>query len=192
MPFFRRKTPDWSALSWVFDQNHNCPCCGTSGPALLSLACDGPDVFPRDAAKLENAALLQMEGDILTEDFCRLDRYRFVRCVIEFPLQGRDEFFVLGVWATLSQENFDTYVSLFDAGRTGDMDKAFSWLSNAIPPKGKLPREAVMVFQPDRQRPKLYAPDGEDPLDRWQDKGLTPDDLRYLLERYGHSLKGRI
>lgn len=192
MPFFRKKRPDWSALSWVFDRTGTCPCCGTTGPALLSLACDGPDVFPRDAPKLENAALLNMEGDILTEDFCRLDRYRFIRCVIEFPLQGRDEVFVLGVWATLSQENFETYVSLFDEGRTEEMGKAFSWLSNAIPTGGKLPRKCVMVFQPDRHRPRLFVHDGEDPLDRWQDKGLTPDDLRYLLESYGHNPKGRI
>ncbi len=178
--------PDWSALSWVFDGRTTCACCGQSGTTLLSIAYSGPNPFPDPHENQPNAALLSADGDILTEDFCVMDKYRFVRCMIELPLQGRPEHYYIGVWGTLSQTNFDAYVDLFDARETHTLPDMNSWLSNAVPPGTPLPVACLMRPRTDGLRPLLVVED-DGPLMTWQQNGLSPDDLALLLRAYGHT-----
>lgn len=173
-------------LEYLLNTNSTCACCGQQTTNLLSLAADGPDYLGRDAVKLENSAILMVEGDILTEDFCRIDENRFVRCTIEFPIRQSDQVFLFGCWGSLSQENFERYVSLFDERHTGEMDPTFSWLTNAIPAGAELPVACTMVFQEDEKRPELFIKDEDHPLFDIQANGLAIDPLLDWLASYGH------
>lgn len=173
------------------DQDATCPCCGKAGATLLSLAYDRPDPLPNDAPKHENWLLLQEDGDILTEDFCRMDTYRFVRCVLEIPLLGTTEHLVLGVWGTLSQTNFERYADTFDTGDQAALGNMSSWLSNAVPPGSTLPVAMTMVPRNERQRPQLMYADEEHPLFVAQRDGLSFDALTDLLRDFGHDLTAK-
>ncbi|MCU0801500.1 MAG: DUF2199 domain-containing protein [Rhodobacteraceae bacterium] len=180
-------SPDWSALSWLFDPAERCACCDQPGETLLSLAYSGPDVFPGPHQNQPNAALPAARTDILTEDFCVMDKYRFVRAMIELPLQGRPELMLIGVWGTLSQTNFARYVDLSDARQTHLLPAMNSWLSNAVPPGTPLPVACQMQARDDSGlRPLLLVQD-QGPLMAWQQDGLTPADLALLLRAYGHT-----
>ncbi len=177
--------PRWNILK---QPNATCTCCGDPMSALLSFAYSGPDVFPDHALQQENWVLLQEDGDILTEDFCRLDKYRFVRCILELPLLCLDDMLTIGVWGTLSIENFDRYVESFDDGQQEDLGEMFSWLSNPVPPDMPPPIAMSLRPQNDRQRPKLMFSDKDHPLYRPQRDGLSFDQLAELLNSYGHDI----
>ncbi|MDX8353260.1 DUF2199 domain-containing protein [Cognatiyoonia sp. IB215182] len=180
--------PRWSLIS---GQQSKCPCCGEDSATLLSLAYDRPDPFPSDAPGHQNAMLNATDGDILTEDFCRMGEYRFVRCVLEFPLRGLDDDLVLGVWGSLSVGNFGKYVDRFDSGDQAELGDMFSWLMNAVPRDRRQPVKMVMVPRDGRQRPQLYFSDEADLMYPLQQNGLSYDELADLLQGYGHDLRAK-
>ena len=102
-------------LARMLASARQCRCCGATFAQLLSLTCDRPDVCPDDLVVQDNSAVLSDLGDVLTEDFCRLGDLRFVRAVLAVPLaDSRGAEFLLGTWASLSEDDFDAYLDLFD------------------------------------------------------------------------------
>lgn len=166
-----------------------CPCCGKSGATMLSFEYDRPDPFPKDAPKQENWMLTQETGDILTEDFCRLDKYRFVRVILQVPLIGCTEVLMLGVWGSLSAENFDRYLAGFDDGTQAHLGEMGSWLCNAVPPDVRKPVAMALHPQDNRQRPQLFCTDDTNDLYRFQRDGLSFDGLADFLRSYGHDIR---
>jgi hypothetical protein len=56
---------------------------------------------------------------------------RFIRTVLEIPIDGVDEPFTWGVWVSLSEKSFDRYLETWDA--PDESDSYFGWLSNRLP-----------------------------------------------------------
>jgi hypothetical protein len=55
-----------------------------------------------------------------------------VRGVIHLPIVGTAETFCWGVWGSLSKENFEKLVKMFDEPERVELPPMFSWLSNQI------------------------------------------------------------
>jgi hypothetical protein len=189
-------TPD-PRLVQLITQGFRCAGCGEHHNALFDLAFDRPDPWPAplpdtgpgpqdNAPNRDLSAALAAGRDILTEDFCVMGEHRFIRAILPLPIQGAGEDFAFGVWGSLSQPRFDTYVAGFDDPSGGDLTPAFSWLCNRLPGATDASVKAVLTPQPDRQRPILRITDETHPFFLAQTDGLSFDALLAIYRGYGH------
>ncbi|AUQ69958.1 hypothetical protein MACH17_25290 [Phaeobacter inhibens] len=180
-------------LARMLGSQRQCRCCGATFAQLLSLSCDRPDVCPEDMFVHDNTAISAQAGDVLTEDFCRLGKLRFVRAVLAVPLADtRGEEFILGTWARLSQEDFEAYLDRFEMQETEDLGSKRAWLANAIPPDGSESVEAMLHMRPEGQYPELQISEPDHPLYNLQMVGAQLEELLGLLYAYGHDLPSLI
>jgi hypothetical protein len=190
VPFIR--DPRWLKLH---DREWVCPCCGETHSGPFDIACDKPDFWPGPGEKSPNSDVM-MPGDphtnVLTEDFCILNgEHFFVRCVLRLPIVGTaGEHFGFGVWATLSKKNFETYLSVFDAGDAGDLGPWFGWFSNRLPGYPDTLNVKCRVHPQDhRQRPHIELEPTDHPLAIDQRQGITLDRLLEIYALSGHDIR---
>ena len=70
----------------------------------------------------------------LTPDFCNIDdRDFFVRGLLPIPILESDQFFMWGVWTSLSVENYSRMIQLWHDPKIVDEPPYFGWLSNKLP-----------------------------------------------------------
>ena len=70
----------------------------------------------------------------LTPDFCAIDdRDFFVRGLIEIPIVDSDQFFVWGIWTSLSRKNYSRLIDLWRDPKIVDEPPYFGWLANKLP-----------------------------------------------------------
>jgi hypothetical protein len=75
----------------------------------------------------------EIPATFLNEDGCAIEnQYFFVRGMIHLPIIGSAETFRWGVWGSLSRENFETLLLMFEDPKRVDLPEMFSWLSNQI------------------------------------------------------------
>ncbi|KAE9629715.1 DUF2199 domain-containing protein [Parasedimentitalea maritima] len=173
----------------MLTSSRQCRCCGATFAQLLSLACDRPDMCPEDMPQQDNTAIIAERGDVLTDDFCRIGDLHFLRCVLAVPLIGGDEEeFVLGTWASVSRENFDSYMDLFELRETETLSNCPAWLSNAIPPGMGEPVAGMLHMRPEGQYPELMISETGHPLYPLQKNGAQLEELFDLLYSYGHDM----
>jgi len=179
--------PRWIKLhdcEWI------CPFCGKKHTGLFDLACDGPDFWKGPDEKSPNSAVLS-SNHVLTEDFCVLHgEHFFVRCVLQLPIIGSDEFFGYGVWSTVSKKNFDICLDTFDEGRQGRLGPWFGWLSNRL--KGypnTINLKCQLHPRDGRQRPYVELEPTEHPLAVEQQHGITFDRVLDIYALHGHDLR---
>ncbi len=177
--------PRWQRFN---DASYQCKCCGQSFAGIYDLACNAPDVWNGPPEQHPNHTLTE-DADVLTEDFCVMGDYRFVRCILPIPIQGTEQVFSFGVWGTLSVDNFNAFCARFDDGTQGELETMFSWLSNAVPTGAPLPTPAIISPRNDRQRPYLWISDEEHPYFKAQDKGITFDQLLDIYAKYGNDIR---
>lgn len=174
---------DWSLLG---DTDATCTCCGKSFATLTSIAFPAPGIWQGDPTPLPNSEFLIANGDILTEDFCRCQGHLFVRAILELPMIGLDQSFLIGVWGTLSEENFAQFQDTFDQGTQGKLELMFSWMSNPVPANGKVPVACVLRGLDGRMRPRLFLTDETHPFYPLQIDGIDQQDLIEILRAFGH------
>ena len=122
-----------SKLRMMSAGDWTCECCGKTMSGIPDIAFNSPDCWPHDY-NYESNADLRYEGDFLSSDFCVVDGETFfVRTVMSFSIQNLDHELGIGVWSTLSRDNFEAYAKdLEDEAAEGGAEY-FSWLGNAIP-----------------------------------------------------------
>lgn len=70
----------------------------------------------------------------LTADFCAIDdRDFFVRGLIPVPIVESDQFFMWGVWTSVSRKNYCRLIDLWHEPKIVDEPPYFGWLSNRLP-----------------------------------------------------------
>ncbi len=167
----------------------SCACCGEPLENLFSLAFIAPNVPLTEKDQHNNCAVQTEAGNILTPDFCRFSDDLFVRCVMNLPIRGRPETFLLGCWGSLSKESFQSYRDHFFADGSPPPLPAFSWIANHLPGVEPTMVACEMVFRPEL-RPELFVLDDTHPLYRIQTDGLSPQTLIGWLENMGHRPTG--
>ncbi|NIZ59420.1 DUF2199 domain-containing protein [Sedimentitalea sp. CY04] len=166
-----------------------CRCCGATFAQLLSLACDRPDLCPEDTPQQDNSVINAEEGDVLTDDFCRIGSLHFLRCILTVPLIGSaDDEFILGTWASVSPEDFVDYQDMLDMAGTEGLGKRPAWLSNTIPPGIGEPVAGMLDIRTPGQYPELQISDASHPLYTLQRNGAELEEMFELLHSYGHDL----
>lgn len=120
------------------------------------------------------------------------DLAHFVRGTIEIRIvdgAGPDEeFFVIGVWASLSETNFDWLVEHWTAGPEEQGEPWFGWLSNRIPVYDEtLNLKTSVHLRGESLRPTIHVQPSQHPLSRDLHEGITLRRARELGEAWFHA-----
>lgn len=127
----------------------------------------------------------KLPANLLNEDLCILNgEHYFIRGLIHLPIIGTKETFSWGVWGSLSRENFEKYLDLFDSSTRAELPPMFSWLSNSIdeyPETVNLKMYAHVQEPPNRPIFELEPTDH--PLSQEYHHGITPERVKEIMSR---------
>ena len=110
--------------------NHvwTCRCCGRQFNILpLSFASEAPDHWFQ-IPEAERGARAKLDSDVCIIDGNDI----FVRGCLEIPISGHEEFFIWGVWVSVSKTSFERIVELWDAPVIENEPPKFGWLCNNV------------------------------------------------------------
>lgn len=124
----------------------------------------------------------------ISDDLCALDgEHFFVRAVLYLPIHDTSNSFGFGVWGSLAEKNFQTYVDEFN-NPAAQFGPYFSWLCSSLAPYGLSEGvKADMIFRPDNQRPVMELHESDHPLAIAQHEGITVDEVARIYEAWGHT-----
>jgi hypothetical protein len=127
-------------------------------------------------------------NDHLTEDLCTWtddagETNFFIRGVLEIPIAESRDTLGYGIWSSLSKDSFRRVVDLWDDPARVEEPPYFGWLSNSLPGYPEtlnLPLD-VVIRELDK-RPLLYLHDGDHPLVREQQRGISMTRVQEIAE----------
>lgn len=167
------------------DECRKCPCCGQSFNGVFDIGFDHPSPWPHGELRDTGQDELQVGEDKLNTDLCRVDDHRFIRCILPFLIQGSDEVFHFGVWASVTAENFYAYIDNWTDG--APFDGCFGWLMNDLPGFDHEDVACDLRPGPEGQRPQMFAHDG--PIHTAQQNGITFDQLLDIYAASGNDIR---
>lgn len=124
----------------------------------------------------------------LTTNTCVIDgEYSFVRGCIEIPVIDADEPFVWGVWVSLSQPNFEEFLTLLDQSKRSQHGPYFGWLSANFKNYPDAENLKTMVhLRNDGIRPYIELEPTDHPLAVEQREGITVQRVAEIYAEYMH------
>lgn len=120
----------------------------------------------------------------LTSDTCIIDgRDFFVRALIEIPIHDHPEKLGFGVWVSLKQENFYTYLQNSNSDQIGPF---FGWLCTQLDyySQNTLLLKTMVYFQGNYQRPIVKVEPTGHPLAIDQNKGISWQKAENIVHYY--------
>ncbi len=183
--------PRWKRLH---DSSYKCACCDASLTGIYDITFDHPDHWPHGNRHESGEEVLQCGTDRLSSELCEMidDDYA-VRCVLPLPIQGSDETFHFGCWASMSKASFDLYRTAVATGDYTNFEGCFGWIVNDLP---SFPRLDVAAFIPsdiyfidNLVRPKVWVHQGSHPLGVAQREGISFDRLLDIYAASGNDMR---
>jgi hypothetical protein len=174
---------DLSSLRW---KCHSCEEWHT-GPCL-DFSYNAPIYWSEEDEKANQASLRNVDqspSTFLDEDLCIInDEDFFVRGILHLPIIGTAETFRWGIWGSLSRENFQKLVSVFDDLERVDLPPMFSWFSNNISeyPDTLNLKMYAHVREPG-DRPIFELEPTDHPLSQEYHHGISPERVREIMLR---------
>jgi len=115
----------------------------------------------------------------------------FVRGTIEIPvIDGAppdEDWFAIGVWASLSASNFNWLVEHWDAGPDEQGKSWFGWLSSVIPIyPDTLNLKTNVILRGESLRPRIEVQPSDHPLAQDQWNGIALERAQALAARWMH------
>ncbi len=169
------------------DDTWSCPCCGRSFSGVFDIGYEHPDCWPHGGLVDEGQSELHVGEDKLSADLCRWEEHRFIRCVLPLPIQGIDEVFNFGPWASVAPKTFYHYID-HATGNSSDFDCGSAWLMNDLPLfESDEPTTCELRAGAEGQRPQLVV--GEGKLSKAQESGITFDQLLDIYAATGNDIR---
>jgi hypothetical protein len=158
--------------------SYRCASCGKNHSGLaFAFAVDAPlawDQLPEGD---------RGEGSVLDDELCVINNeHHFIRGLLEIPVTDADTTFAWNVWSSLSPENFDRAIEVWDSRDRASEPPYFGWLSTdlaAVYPT-TLNLALNVHTRPIGQRPFLEVEPTEHPLAVEQRDGITLDRVREI------------
>jgi hypothetical protein len=150
------------------------------------------DLVSRAPAQWNNSLLDTSTKDPknrLSSDLCMIDgKDYFVRGTLDIPLVGGGgEHFAYGIWSSLSETNFRTYVESFSDPDQGRLGPWFGWFSSSL--KGypeTLSLKCNVQPRSNNQRPSIVLEPTDHPLAVEQRDGMSYERLIEIISANGH------
>lgn len=134
------------------------------------------------------ASEAQRQNGELAEELCIVDgSYFFVKGNLLIPVLGNEDYFAWTVWVSLSKENFERTVNLWDSNDRDAEPPYFGWLSNEIAVfPGSLNLKTIVHSQPVGLRPTIELEPTDHPLAVEQRTGITIARVQEIAEMVIH------
>ena len=125
----------------------------------------------------------EMPDTFLNEDGCAIEnQHFFVRGIIQLPIIGSAETFCWGVWGSLSRENFERLLLMYDDPKRVELPEMFSWLSNQIDGyPDTLNLKMYAHIQAPGSRPIFELEPIDHPLSQEHHYGITAERVREIM-----------
>ncbi len=161
------------------EEDFKCSCCGEFHE---DLPLDYGARFP--AYYFEVPAEEREERILVNDDICVVDNeFFFIRGCIEIPILEMDDYFVWGVWCSLSEKSFNRVMELSDAEDVENEPPFFGWLNTSLPidvyPE-TLNLKTNVYLKNNNLRPFVQLQATEHPLAIEQQNGITIDRLHEI------------
>ena len=161
------------------EEGFKCSCCGEIHEGLpLDYGAKAPDYYldipPEEREKRAH----------LTEDVCIVDNeFFFVRGCVEIPILDEDNFFIWGVWASLSKKSYERLIELWDVENVESEPPFFGWLNTLLPVYPQtLGLKTNVYLRAKNQRPSIELEPTEHPLAVEQQNGITMKRVQEIAE----------
>jgi len=160
-----------------------CHSCGQVHSGILDMVQDAP--FQFRAADEHERKHFQINSDL-----CRNNQSGdcFIRAVLPIPVHETQSVFCYGIWTTLSEDNFQTYVNTCNEGQ-GQLGPWFGWFAsdlNGYPETLNL--KSRVYPQPNGKRPYVELEPTDHPLALEQRNGISTSRIFELFKANGHDL----
>jgi len=100
----------------------------------------------------------------------------FVRGCLEIPVQGAEEPLVWGVWVSLSEPSFDTWLKVFEQEHRSHVGPFFGWLNTWLDPYPETTGLKTLAHLRDHGiRPWIELEPTDHPLALEQRNGISVD-----------------
>lgn len=163
-------------------EGFQCRTCGQWHSGVpLDYSYDAPDYWTQE---------LKSDPDSFhNSDFCVVRReYFFIRGLIEIPIIGHSDAFRYGVWVSLSENNFQRMVDLWEEPAIVSEPPYFGWLSNSIDLYPETCNLKTSVKSRDvGDRPYIELEPNDHPLAVEQRNGITWSRVREIAEKTIHA-----
>lgn len=126
----------------------------------------------------------------LGTDECVIDgKMFFIRGCIEIPVHGEDEPFSWGVWVSLSEKSFATWLEYYESNQRSHIGPFFGWLNAWLKPYPDTVNLKTMVHLRDNGiRPYIELEPTDHPLAVEQRNGIS---IERVAEIYSIMMHGR-
>lgn len=182
------RDPRWKR---VHHRPWKCACCGGEHQGLMEFARRRPCAWPSERVVSPETGVYVNDSNFLNLDVCVMDAKIFhIRGTLPLPIVGADgRVFSLGVWATLSGEDFDTYATTFseDQSQLGPWSGALANNLPGYPPSMELGCE--IGLQPLGKRPTFHLAPSDHPLAVHQRDGVSFDEILEFYAHTGHDIR---
>ena len=162
--------------------------CSTCGKFHEGLPLDFGARFPEyyfEVPEYEREARI-----VENEDFCVVDNeFFFIRGCIEIPILDQDDFFIWGVWCSLSEKSFDRVMELAEAEDVENEPPFFGWLNTSLPLEvypETLSLKTNVYLRNNNLRPFVEIQPTEHPLAVEQQNGVSIKRVREIAELLLH------
>jgi len=176
---------DLESLRWKCDS-----CEEWHTGAALDFGFDTPLHWDDNDEKANQGGTLNVDKlprSFLNKDFCIIEeRDYFVRGVIHLPIVGTAETFCWGVWGTLSKQNFEKLVSLYEDPKRAELPPMFSWLSNRLHDydDDTLNLKMQAHIPEVGLRPIFELEPTDHPLSQEHHHGITPQRVKEIMQKH--------
>ena len=159
---------------------YKCRSCDEWHMGIPTLACDAPDAYLA-LAEADRASRCTLESDVCVID----EEYFFIRGNIHVPVHGLDDEFSWGVWCSISCDNFNDYMSVYESDSRTEHGPYFGWLSVTLsiyPDTINL--KTNLHLQSPGFRPSIELEPTDHPLAREQREGMSQARLTEICAYY--------
>ncbi len=156
-------------MSQTIANGFDCSMCNEHHPELpMSMAFASPDFISKMLPWDQESRCKSSEDWYIVDD-----SMFYIRGCLEIPVIGGGRPFVLGIWSTLSEDNFDTTMELWSDPARIDEPPYLGMLANEVPTytHTRLLQTKVQT-RASGERPLIFVPD-KHPLGRDQRDGIT-------------------
>jgi hypothetical protein len=125
---------------------------------------------------------------LLRPDLCVLDKeHFFIKGNLDIPVTGRSQSLVFNGWTSLSKENFQRAVDLWETAGRESEPPYFGWFSNRLPGfPDTVNLKARVHISKKGQRPRIELEPTEHPLAVAQHHGISQEEYELIVSRLLH------
>ncbi len=178
--------PRWQKFN---DPTWSCPLCDTVHGGVFDVAFSCPEAWPAEGDPPAPNSNALREGDVLTEDFCKIGATRYIRGRFPLKIDGTDRTFGFALWVEVERPDYNAVVAASKGSAPPPEAPFKGWLANQLVGADMTASLCAVQAQGDNKRPTIVVQDEDHTFYNLQRGGITFDMLLELYAALGHDMR---